>query len=116
MLTFSLENDYRTGQVKTCYSGKSEKQHSASNLGKVRRSALFGGALSKVDASGNWRAERDNHGCCSENKTQDAGEHGKISPLALIIITEHATLLKAVKMTLLSVTVFCICFAVTAGL
>ena len=116
MLTFSLENDYRAGQVKSRYSGKSEKQYPASNLGKVCRSIILGRTLPNVDAAGDRSAKRHDHCDQAENKTQYAGEHVEISPLAQIMITEHAALLKVVEMSLLGATVFCICFAVTAGL
>ncbi|WP_035202020.1 hypothetical protein [Agrobacterium tumefaciens] len=116
MLTVSLENDYRAGQVKRTSAGQSEKQNTASDLGVVGWPAFLGNTFTNEDAARNRRTENSRECDPADDEIQSGGDHLFFSPVARIILAQHAEVVKLVEMTLLGAIVFSICFAMTAGI
>lgn len=116
MLTLSFENDHRPGKIERTSARKNKKQNAASNLAVVSGPSCFGNAVADKHKANNWRAEDSGDCHRGEDEIENGGNHLFLSPVARMILAQHAEVVKLVEMLLLGAIVFCISFAVTAGL
>ncbi len=116
MLTVSVQAYEPARKIGGRNTGSSKQRDGKNNVPGVGALPMFRNATAKEDKSGNRRAVCRHQSYSAESGVDDGFYHSKISPVAQILIVEHAEILKTIEFSLLGAIVFFICFAVTAGL
>lgn len=116
MLTLPLPDYYRAGQVHGRDSRNGKIQYASANLREISCLPVLRASITDVDAARyrgeENRCERDG----AQNKADDAVEHGALSPMASLLVSNYREVVEFIEFTLLGAIVFCIGFAVTAGI
>lgn len=116
MLILSLPDCHVAGQVKSRDSRYAKQQYAGANLREISSSPILRRPAADVDAacyrSEENRCERNR----AQNKAGDAVEHGALSPMASLLVSNYREVVEFIEFTLLGAIVFCIGFAVTAGI
>ena len=116
MLTVSVRSYEPASKIKSRHTSSSKKHNSNGYVSPIGGLSMLGDAAAKEDKCGDWRAvgcHESNDACGGVKK---GFYHSQLSPVAKILLVEHAGILKMIEMSLLGAIVFSICFAVTAGL
>lgn len=116
MLTFSVQFDEPARKIGGRNASSGKQHHGKKDVPAVGGLSLLRNATAKEDKSGNRRAVCGDESSDAQSGIDDGFYHSKISPVAKILLVEHAAILKMIEMSLLGAIVFSICFAVTAGL